>query len=207
MPCETMAHKASQLQGILDFVGCSARIKQSERLCQIKQGVNECSTVLEGTVNKTPSTEESSSLTEELSLIIAIISPFSLPASGDPSDPSVVAARRARVRNSWYVRFLPLFASIWITRSSGHPACWCRFQIASKALQLSGTLTGSGNGDLIYIGSWSSKVGAFKVVPHTWRKSDKLGLLGTRSERFGSAVAESQRDVGFWLGYGAANSI
>ena len=44
----------SQLQGILEFEGCPDCIKQSERLCKIKQGMNENSTVFETTVNKTP---------------------------------------------------------------------------------------------------------------------------------------------------------
>ena len=43
-----------QLQGIFKFKGCPARIKQCERRCKKKQGMDEYSIVLEVTVNKTP---------------------------------------------------------------------------------------------------------------------------------------------------------
>ena len=68
-----------QLQGILEFGGCPARIEQNERRSEKKQGMDKCSTVLEIRVNSKISLLRNLSLnlTEELWLMIAIISAFS----------------------------------------------------------------------------------------------------------------------------------
>ena len=89
-----------QLQGVLKFERSPAWIEQDERRRKKKQGMDESSTVLEVAVNKTKLSvlKNSLTLTEELWLMIAIISPFSLRTPRDSS--SAVAARTTRVRNS-----------------------------------------------------------------------------------------------------------